>query len=84
MAVFATQAAAAIRAARVQRDHLIDVGDIHDAARHLRSTLQGLRIAHVTLQPEPAGGINPGYRAHVKILARHDNRGSGHGHGHDH
>jgi cobalt-zinc-cadmium efflux system protein len=26
------------------------------------------RIAHVTLQPELAGGINPGYRARVKIV----------------
>jgi hypothetical protein len=26
------------------------------------------RIVHVTLQPELAGGINPGYRARVKIV----------------
>ncbi len=32
-------------------------------------------IAHVTLQPEPAGGINPGYRAHVKIIPQQDTHG---------
>ena len=43
-------------------------------------------IAHVTLQPEPAGVINPGYRAKVKIIHRHDDPNSDHGHGdhHDH
>jgi cobalt-zinc-cadmium efflux system protein len=29
------------------------------------------RIAHVTLQPEMTGGINPGYRARVKIVPQH-------------
>jgi hypothetical protein len=31
-------------------------------------------IAHVTLQPEVAGGINPGYRARVKIVPRREQR----------
>ena len=30
------------------------------------------RIVHVTLQPELAGGINPGYRARVKIVPQRD------------
>jgi hypothetical protein len=41
-------------------------------------------IAHVTLQPEPAGGINPGYRARVKIIPQHADHGPDHGHPHDH
>jgi cobalt-zinc-cadmium efflux system protein len=33
------------------------------------------RIVHVTLQPELAGGINPGYRARVKIVPRREEHG---------
>jgi hypothetical protein len=41
-------------------------------------------IAHVTLQPEPAGGINPGYRARVKIIAQHGDHGHAHARDHEH
>jgi len=33
------------------------------------------RIVHVTLQPELAGGINPGYRARVKIVPHREEHG---------
>jgi cobalt-zinc-cadmium efflux system protein len=50
----------------------VDVQNLDDWAALLESARQMLRhrfgIAHETLQPEPAGGINPGYRARVKIL----------------
>jgi cobalt-zinc-cadmium efflux system protein len=68
--------------AHVDLDNLDGWAPLLESARQMLQTRFG--IAHVTLQPEPAGGINPGYRAHVKILAQQDNRGSGHGHGHDH
>jgi len=50
----------------------VDLENLDSWAALLESARQMLRhrfgIAHVTLQPEPAGGINPGYRARVKIL----------------
>jgi cobalt-zinc-cadmium efflux system protein len=77
--------------AHVGLDNLDNWAPLLESARQMLQTRFG--IAHVTLQPEPAGGINPGYRARVKILPHqgdHDQgdhdpgHGHGHGHGHDH
>ena len=71
--------------AHVELDNLDNWAALLESARQMLQTRFG--IAHVTLQPEPAGGINPGYRARVKIFARrHDDHGPDHGLGdhHDH
>ncbi|HKB83277.1 MAG TPA: cation diffusion facilitator family transporter [Burkholderiales bacterium] len=64
--------------AHVDLDNLDNWAPLLESARQMLKTRFG--IAHVTLQPEPAGGINPGYRARVKIIAQHDD----HGHDHEH
>ncbi len=68
--------------AHVDLENLDNWAPLLESARQMLLTRFG--IAHVTLQPEPAGGINPGYRARVKILPHRDDHGSGHGHGHLH
>jgi cobalt-zinc-cadmium efflux system protein len=71
--------------AHVDLDNLDGWAALLESARQMLQARFG--IAHVTLQPEPAGGINPGYRAHVRILPQEDqSRGSGRDrrHGHDH
>ena len=54
----------------------VDLADLDNWAALLESARQMLQsrfgIAHVTLQPETAGGINPGYRARVKILPQQE------------
>jgi len=46
-----------------------------------RKMLQAqFHIGHVTLQPEVTGGINPGYRARVKIVAKDETQRHGHQH----
>lgn len=47
---------------------------LESARRMLQSRFE---VNHVTLQPELTGGINPGYRAKVRIVPQ------GHGHKHD-
>jgi len=66
--------------AHVDVDNLDNWAPLMESARRMLQTRFG--IAHVTLQPEPAGGINPGYRARVKILPQQSDRVPGHGHGH--
>ncbi len=66
--------------AHVDLDTLDNWAPLLESARQMLQTRFG--IAHVTLQPEPAGGINPGYRARVNILPQQDDRVPGHGHGH--
>jgi cobalt-zinc-cadmium efflux system protein len=70
--------------AHVGLDNLDGWAPLLESARQMLKARFG--IAHVTLQPEPAGGINPGYRARVKILPQQDDRGRAHapGHHHDH
>jgi cobalt-zinc-cadmium efflux system protein len=73
--------------AHVGLDNLDNWAPLLESARQMLQTRFG--IAHVTLQPEPAGGINPGYRARVKILPHRGDHGqgdhdSGPGHRHDH
>jgi len=75
--------------AHVGLDNLDNWAPLLESARQMLQTRFG--IAHVTLQPEPAGGINPGYHARVKILPHPGDQGHGdhdsghdHGHGHDH
>ena len=68
--------------AHVGLDNLDNWAPLLESARKMLQSRFG--IAHVTLQPEPAGGINPGYRARIKILPQHDDHGPDHGHGHDH
>jgi cobalt-zinc-cadmium efflux system protein len=50
----------------------VDLDELENWPVLLESARQMLqlrfRIMHVTLQPETAGGINPGYRARVKIV----------------
>jgi cobalt-zinc-cadmium efflux system protein len=68
----------------------VDLENLDSWAVLLESARQMLQnrfgIAHVTLQPEPAGGINPGYRAHVKILPHQqlDSAGPRRRHGDEH
>jgi len=64
--------------AHVELDNLDNWAALLESTRQMLQTRFG--IAHVTLQPEPAGGINPGYRARVKIIPQRDD----HGHHHDH
>jgi cobalt-zinc-cadmium efflux system protein len=64
--------------AHVELDNLDNWAALLESARQMLQTRFG--IAHVTLQPEPAGGINPGYRARVKIIPHQE----AHGHRHDH
>lgn len=52
--------------AHVELENLADWPAWLETAR--RMLQQRFRIAHVTLQPELAGGINPGYRAKVRIV----------------
>jgi cobalt-zinc-cadmium efflux system protein len=69
--------------AHVDLDNLDNWSALLESARQMLQSRFG--IAHVTLQPEPAGGINPGYRARVRILVQQgDQGGSGHGPGHRH
>ena len=68
--------------AHVGLNNLDNWAPLLESARQMLQTRFG--IAHVTLQPEPAGGINPGYRARVKIIARHGDRGHGDHHDHEH
>jgi cobalt-zinc-cadmium efflux system protein len=68
--------------AHVQLENLDNWAALMESARQMLQTRFG--IAHVTLQPEPAGGINPGYRARVKIIAQHGDHGHGHHHNHEH
>jgi cobalt-zinc-cadmium efflux system protein len=65
--------------AHVELDNLDNWAALLESARQLLQTRFG--IAHVTLQPEPAGGINPGYRARVKIIPQQDAHGL---HDHEH
>lgn len=64
--------------AHVDVDNLDNWATLLELARKMLQTRFG--IAHVTLQPEPAGGINPGYRARVKIVPQSDD----HAHEHEH
>lgn len=48
---------------------------LESARRMLRARFH---IDHVTLQPEVTGGINPGYRARVKIVAQDETQQQGH------
>ena len=54
----------------------VDVEDLANWPVLLESARRMLqarfRIVHVTLQPELAGGINPGYRARVKIVPQRE------------
>jgi cobalt-zinc-cadmium efflux system protein len=69
--------------AHVDLDNLDNWATLLESARQMLQARFG--IAHVALQPEPAGGINPGYRARVIIFARrHDDHGPDHGHGDPH
>jgi cobalt-zinc-cadmium efflux system protein len=52
--------------AHVDLDDLANWPVLLESARRLLQVR--FRIMHVTLQPELAGGINPGYRARVKIV----------------
>jgi cobalt-zinc-cadmium efflux system protein len=71
--------------AHVQLDNLDNWASLLETARQMLHSRFG--IAHVTLQPEPAGGINPGYRARVKIIAATEETARAraqHDHDHDH
>ena len=68
--------------AHVGLDNLDNWAPLLESARQMLQSR--FAIAHVTLQPEPAGGINPGYRARIKILPQHDDHGPDHGRGHRH
>ncbi|MEO8163861.1 MAG: cation diffusion facilitator family transporter [Betaproteobacteria bacterium] len=59
--------------AHVELDNLDNWAALLESGRQMLQSRFG--IAHVTLQPEPAGGINPGYRARVKIIPHHERRG---------
>ncbi len=62
--------------AHVELDDLARWPALLESARRM---LQGrFGIAHVTLQPEQTGGINPGYRARVRILPKDASQGHGH------
>jgi len=78
-----------ISSGRVALSAHVDLDNLDNWSALLESARQMLQIrfgiAHVTLQPEPAGGINPGYRARVRILPQQgDQGGGGHGGGHRH
>jgi len=78
-----------ISSGRVALSAHVDLDNLDNWSALLESARQMLQIrfgiAHVTLQPEPAGGINPGYRARVRILPQQgDQGGGGHGTGHRH
>lgn len=68
----------------------VELENLDNWAAQLESARQMLHnrfgIAHVTLQPEPAGGINAGYRAVVKIVPKGHapERGGHHAHDHEH
>jgi cobalt-zinc-cadmium efflux system protein len=62
-------------------DNLDNWAPLLESARKMLQARFG--IAHVTLQPEPVGGINPGYRARVKIIPQ-PHRGPDHHHDHEH
>ena len=68
--------------AHVELDNLDNWAALLESARQMLQTRFG--IAHVTLQPEPTGGINPGYRARVKIIAQHGDHGHAHARDHEH
>ena len=68
--------------AHVELDNLDNWAALLESARQMLQSRFG--IAHVTLQPEPAGGINPGYRARVKIIAQHGADGHRRKHDHEH
>jgi cobalt-zinc-cadmium efflux system protein len=73
--------------AHVDLDNLDNWAALLESARQMLQ--QRFGIAHVTLQPETAGGINPGYRARVKILPQQEagtrpDRRRPHDHDHDH
>jgi cobalt-zinc-cadmium efflux system protein len=56
--------------AHVDLEDLASWPALLEAARRMLQVRFG--IAHVTLQPEVAGGINPGYRARVKIVPQRE------------
>jgi len=58
--------------AHVDMEDLANWPVLLEAARRMLKVRFG--IAHVTLQPEVAGGINPGYRARVKIVPHGEER----------
>lgn len=58
--------------AHIDMENLANWPVLLEEARRMLQVRFG--IAHVTLQPEVAGGINPGYRARVKIVTRGENR----------
>lgn len=65
--------------AHVGLDNLDNWAALLESARQMLQNRFG--IAHVTLQPEPAGGINAGYRARVRIIPQDDpGRHSDHAH----
>jgi cobalt-zinc-cadmium efflux system protein len=66
--------------AHVELDSLDNWAALLESARQMLQTRFG--IAHVTLQPELTGGINPGYRARVKIVPQKSGRDGRHDHGH--
>lgn len=68
--------------AHVDLDSLDNWAPLLESARQMLQSRFG--IAHVTLQPEPAGGINPGYRARVKIIAQQGDHGPDRRRKHDH
>ena len=71
--------------AHVELENLDNWAALLESGRRMLHTRFG--IEHVTLQPEPAGGINAGYRAVVRIVPHEDAKENGHdhaGHGHHH
>ena len=67
--------------AHVELDNLDNWAALLESARQTLQTRFG--IAHVTLQPEPAGGINPGYLARVKIIPQRDDHAPDHRRNHE-
>lgn len=68
--------------AHVELDNLDNWALLLESARQMLRTR--FHIGHVTLQPEMKGGINPGYRARVKIIPQQAARRRQHDHDHDH
>ncbi len=64
--------------AHVDVDNLDNWATMLELARKMLKSRFG--IAHVTLQPEPAGGINSGYRARVRILPQSGDHANEHEH----